>query len=496
MYIKRIKMHNIRGLRGTTTVDLSPGLNYLVGENNVGKSTILFAIEYLRNGTNNNEQIYTTNSNESQVIVDLSGDDLEEMLGNEDFNKLQDFLWCDQQSKDLSKSKILRVRRQSNQETVQQGKKKVNIDAKKITFWNPKSSQFEAITGIDTKFKSLLDLNFIYADDAPEAHVNMGTSKTLGKLISAAISDIDKCKPWLNFTEAHKALFTQQGEGTVQNALQELSTEISEVITEQYGKATARFNFEVPDPTSLLKSGQVLLSSNINNEGETPLENKGTGLQRAFMLALLQVFGQKSQKRGSSGYQKMIFGLDEPETWLHPRAQLSLAKAIRGIADNQQVLLITHSPYMIQGFEENDSYTMLVMKNESGTPKIKTHDELNTCQLPYVSWNAINYYAFMIPSIEFMDELYGHFQNLCLQKDSAREKDIVTKLEELGISSSLQWYNNRDNKYYNVPNVVYVRNSVHHPENTKNPRYNNQQLIIAIEELEQAIHTWIEKNSR
>ena len=44
MYIKRIKMHNIRGLRGTTTVDLSPGLNYLVGENNVGKSTILFAI--------------------------------------------------------------------------------------------------------------------------------------------------------------------------------------------------------------------------------------------------------------------------------------------------------------------------------------------------------------------------------------------------------------------------------------------------------------------
>ena len=61
MYIKRIKMHNIRGLRGTTTVDLSPGLNYLVGENNVGKSTILFAIEYLRNGTNNNEQIYTTN---------------------------------------------------------------------------------------------------------------------------------------------------------------------------------------------------------------------------------------------------------------------------------------------------------------------------------------------------------------------------------------------------------------------------------------------------
>ena len=48
-------MHNIRGLRRTTTVDLSPGLNYLVGENNVGKSTILFAIEYLRNGTNNNE---------------------------------------------------------------------------------------------------------------------------------------------------------------------------------------------------------------------------------------------------------------------------------------------------------------------------------------------------------------------------------------------------------------------------------------------------------
>ena len=496
MHIKRIEMHNVRGLRGKTTINLSPGLNYLVGENNAGKSTILFAIEYLRNGTNNNEQIYTNNSNKSQVIIDLSGDDLEKIIESEDFSKLQGFLWHDQQNETSSKSTILRIRRQSNQETIQQGNKKVNIDAKKITFWNPESNQFEFITGIDMKFKSLLDLNFIYADDAPESHVNMGTSKTLGKLISAAISNIDRCEPWLNFTEAHRALFAQQGEGTVQNALQELSTEISEVITAQYGEATTRFNFEVPDPISLLKSGQVLLSSNIGNKDETPLENKGTGLQRAFMLALLQVFGQKSQKGDSSSYQKMIFGLDEPETWLHPRAQLSLAKAIRGIADNQQVILITHSPYMIQGFEENDSHTMLVMKNESGTPKIKTHDELNTCQLPYVSWNAINYYAFTIPSIEFMDELYGHFQNLCIRKNSAYEKDIVAKLEELGISSSLQWYNDRNNTSYNVPTVVYVRNSVHHPENTKNPRYTNQQLIIAISELEQAIHTWIRKNPR
>lgn len=48
MYIKRIELENIRCFSGKEEIFLSPGLNYLVGENNSGKSSILHALEALQ----------------------------------------------------------------------------------------------------------------------------------------------------------------------------------------------------------------------------------------------------------------------------------------------------------------------------------------------------------------------------------------------------------------------------------------------------------------
>ena len=80
MYIKRIEMENIRCFSDTTEIYLSPGLNYFVGENNAGKSSIMFALDYLRNGTSDSNKIYSNNTESSKVIVDIAGDDLEETL--------------------------------------------------------------------------------------------------------------------------------------------------------------------------------------------------------------------------------------------------------------------------------------------------------------------------------------------------------------------------------------------------------------------------------
>ena len=494
MYIKRIEMENIRCFSDTTEIYLSPGLNYFVGENNAGKSSIMFALDYLRNGTSDSNKIYSNNTESSKVIVDIAGDDLEETLETGDFSQLNKYLHeASYTNSEDTKFKILRARRQSHEETIQQGKRDITITSRKIAFWNPETEQFENPTGIDAKFKALLDLNFIYADDAPDTHVDMGSSKTLGKLISNAITDIHSKNPWIKFAEAHQALFENKGEGTVQNALSEISDDLSQILTTQYGDAQTRFSFEIPEPVSLLKSGHVMISRGRNGEDETIIENKGTGLQRAFMLALLQVYSARLGQKGLSDDRRMIFGLDEPETWLHPKAQLNLAEAIRKISNTQQVFLITHSPYMLQGYNPKDS-CMLVVKHNSDSQRIQTHEDLNTCRLPYVSWNAINYYAFGIPSIEFMDELYGHFQTLCLQKSHAGEKEIVDHLQQLGANSSLQWNDNRKPGISrNIPISVYVRNSVHHPENNLNKRYTNEQLSLAIQELESAIHTWISK---
>ena len=360
MYIKRIELENIRCFSGKEEIFLSPGLNYLVGENNSGKSSILHALDYLKSFSSRDEsKIYTNNTDCSKVIIDIAGDDLEDILREESLNKLIPYLFDDGKGD----NKILRVRRQSQEESIEQNGRSVKIDSKKVAFWRqgekPEEGRYENVTGIDAAPKKLFDFNFIYADETPSEHANMATTKTLGKLVAECVSDITKHQLWEKFNKAHAELFVRDSEGSVQNALADLEGELNELLFDQYAKdIRAKFMFDMPDASSFLKSGRVVMSNGDDGDDETSLENKGTGLQRAFMIALLQVYAKKTAG-DINKYSKNIFGLDEPETWLHPRAQIKLIEAVRGISKKQQVLLVTHSPYMLQNFSPDDSAVII-----------------------------------------------------------------------------------------------------------------------------------------
>lgn len=488
MYIKRIELESIRCFSGKEEIFLSPGLNYLVGENNSGKSSILHALDYLKSFSSKDEsKIYTNNTDCSKVIIDIAGDDLEDILREESLDKLIPYLFDDGKGD----SKILRAQRQSQEESIMQNGRSVKVDSKKVLFWNQENEQYENITGIDAAPKKLFDFNFIYADETPGEHANMATTKTLGKLVAECVSDITKHQLWEKFNKAHAELFVRDSEGSVQNALADLESDLNELLSDQYAKdVRAKFIFDMPDASSFLKSGRVVMSNGDNGDDETSLENKGTGLQRAFMIALLQVYAKKTAG-DINKYSKNIFGLDEPETWLHPRAQIKLIKAVREISKSQQVILVTHSPYMLQDFTPDNSNVIVFGESPNGD-RAYGYAELNKCKLPYISWNAINYYVFGVPSVEFMDELYGEFQKRSTGKEFAREAEICEKLKQSGAPLVLTWKDNRNgSKARSIPVSVYVRNSVHHPENDKNPKYTSEQLLHAIQELESAIIKYI-----
>lgn len=501
MYIKRIELENIRCFSGKEEIFLSSGLNYLVGENNSGKSSILYALDYLRSFTPKDEsKIYADGTESSKVVIDIADEELDKIFEEKELKKFIPYIF----EASEGEGGIIRLRRQSQEEKYVQNGKDITIDSKKVAIWNSANERFENVTGIDAIYKRLLDLNFIYADEAPGDHVDMSSTKTLGKLIKECISDINQSPQWENFRVAHNNLFMQDGQGTIQEALSSLGKELSAVISEQYAEGIqAKIMFDMPEVNSFLKSGYVQISNGDDGLDETSLENKGTGLQRAFMLALLQIYAKKFAG-GSSRDNRVVFGLDEPETWLHPSAQIKLINAVREIAKKQQVLLVTHSPYMLQGIESDNSKAIIfsnkltLNKDKCEGKRVQDSVELNKCKLPYISWNAINYYVFGVPSVEFMDELYGHFQVKVNKGKSLREKEIIKSLNEHGINSTEIWIkefvdedgNGNKVKHYkpfNVPLCVYVRNSVHHPENRKNDKYTTDQLGKAIKELESVI---------
>ena len=46
MYISRIKIKNFKSFKGINEINFSSGVNYLVGNNNAGKTTVFQAIDF------------------------------------------------------------------------------------------------------------------------------------------------------------------------------------------------------------------------------------------------------------------------------------------------------------------------------------------------------------------------------------------------------------------------------------------------------------------
>lgn len=76
-----------------------------------------------------------------------------------------------------------------------------------------------------------------------------------------------------------------------------------------------------------------------NNHG---IASKGSGAQRAVFLSLMQ-FISKNYK------ENIIWGIDEPEAFLHPKFQKKIFDAFLKISSNNQpIILTTHSQYFVR----------------------------------------------------------------------------------------------------------------------------------------------------
>ncbi len=69
-----------------------------------------------------------------------------------------------------------------------------------------------------------------------------------------------------------------------------------------------------------------------------PMSHKGTGYRRLFMVARFRYLAEKNKGLN------VIYLIEEPETFLHPSAQNDLLIALRGLSDDNQVIITTHSP--------------------------------------------------------------------------------------------------------------------------------------------------------
>lgn len=480
MLIKELIIENYKGFKGKHTLKFDRNFIFFVGDNNTGKSTVFESIDFLKSGlpqTKKLEDIKNKNSNgHLYVTLKLQGN-LKEIINDFSETKYLSYIYLE------DGVETLLARRTSEESKIQQGKKEVEINIKKVTLWNNDAKQFENPSGIDTVFKTLFETQFVWADTSPDDITDFGATKICGRLLAGAIGDFFESDQWKSFIDVHTKTF-REGPKSLASKTKGLEKKIQDIITSQYGLASVNFNFQLPEIASFLKSGEI----NINDGTDTSSKEKGTGMQRALALALIQVYAEKICEHPENPEKKkpLFLFIDEPETFLHPKAQAKLLEALNTISDIQQVFVTTHSPYLLRSYDKN-KHILYSCKKLEETNEAKPSSTLTLFGKSSPTWGEINYYAYELLTVDFHNELYGFVQAKAINEDIKYEKenDFDKYLVSKGSAINVDWIREKasGDTTYKTTLQTYIRNIIHHPENQKNVIYTKEQLKQSTEKL-------------
>lgn len=468
MYISKLKLNNFKGFLGKYEFSFSEGINFLVGNNNCGKTTIFRAIEFLQNGGNEENFINNKISKEEYVSVEV------EITGKRDLELFIKKSVCPS----VQKLKPYAIDNHNGTFSVRILRSlREGIDS--IEIYNPNDCKYENIEDGDEAIKNFFRSQFVYSDLNNDEYQNFSEKGIVGKLIKASVGNFERSKEWKYLKQAYEDFISEN----IKNRLNNMEEEISSLLQVQYGYGNLKLDFKLPDIDIFLETGSLELEE---HGIATKVSDKGAGMQRALTLSLIRYI---SLIRNEYAKQQLFFFIDEPETFLHPKAQEKLLDTFEEVSERFQVFITTHSPYLLRKFKKDKHKLIIFEKDENGNNKLQNNNQtLSLFGDSSPTWGEINYFAFDVLSVEFHNELYGFLQAKAI--DEYRNNYHEEKFD--------QWLVNKGfdaNKAYNKQTKdgttksdkrtlpTYIRNLIHHPENKCNEKYTEEELKNSIEKM-------------
>jgi putative ATP-dependent endonuclease of the OLD family len=316
MRITKIQIKNFRSIKDSGDVLDVTKIFALIGRNNTGKSTILKAIQLLMGERKLDITDFHKNTEEpieiSATLIKGFGTNAEEL------------------SVKIVYTKDLESKRYVNDEEV-------------------------ATAKFNKALPELLSINDIRN---PKESTGGGRDSTLLNKILALQAESDN-------GARYDALSKE-----IQELKRTESEEVSQKISEKFRDITSEnfFSISVSPTVDIEKSVSfktALTNTNIPEAQDIDILNCGTGLQSMYILTLLEVWAEMSEKQDNT-----ILLVEEPEVYLHPEYQRRMFAALRRIADSNQVIFTTHSPIMIADIWLTESVRQ-VRLNESGETQIE-----------------------------------------------------------------------------------------------------------------------------
>ena len=414
MKLQKLILHNFRTY-SHETIDFGDGLTCIIGKNDTGKSTILTALEWFFSDKQSKEYDLNVNSSvyDGLLYVEAIFSDIsfpkydfkfyfdDERVQQDEFTFLSDLVFI--QSLEISLRKYSNVEREI---TISCGEKNVNVNP--ITFGG---------TTIKRMCQSLYDAynhnsnncfirttHRISKDDWWEWDNDNGNFYW---------SEFNYFKPNSSLEYYLNILFKQRFyEKSLEKQILSIKTSLSNDIgNELIGIAPKKgmsFNSSINKINFFPNGSDLFFEMSDSLLSQIPLTNRGDGFQLQIKNSVCKLLANDMQNVNKRNF---IFAFEELETHLHPKAQLEMYNSIKELSKSNQVIITTHSPYIVKELAEDNIKPIVVKRDvENNVSLISQLDEQVLAHDDYVSMNEINYIAFEEPTVEYHQELFAFLQ--------------------------------------------------------------------------------------
>lgn len=437
MKIKTIKIKNFRSYKDELEIEFGD-LTAFVGKNDIGKSTVLEALDIFFNDSKGvikldkddvNKQALT--EGDTETIISVCFEELPTSIVIDSTNQttLQDEYLLNSNNqleiiKKYSNGGKEKVFVKANHPTSSNCKdllQKKNTDLQKIIRENTISCSNQTInavmrTAIWQHFSSDLQLEEIEIDvtkgDTKSIWDKLQTYLPLYSLFQSDRKNSDgdnevqdplkeAVKQILNDT-ALKSKFDEIAT-EVKTKLQDVASRTLAKIQEMNPEIASSLNPVIPS-TDSLKWTDVFKNVSIAGDENIPINKRGSGVKR---LILLNFFRAEAERRKlAENIPSIVYAIEEPETSQHTDHQKKLIKAFLDLSNtpNTQVIITTHSAALVKELEFQH---LRLVKSDSST---KTIEKVLPNSLPYPSLNEVNFLAFSEITEEYHNELYGFIE--------------------------------------------------------------------------------------
>lgn len=174
-----------------------------------------------------------------------------------------------------------------------------------------------------------------------------GSSGTLQNTLNELFSEVRESSE--NYKKAQEYLEKLSKELNPEDQSTEISKmicELNHIVSDVFPNTGISASANLSDADKVIKPiFSVEMSSNIS----TPASLQGTGLIRSTVFALLRYKNLRDNRKSDFEGRPLIIGFEEPEIYLHPNAINKMRDTIYNLAEsgNNQIVCTTHSPYMI-----------------------------------------------------------------------------------------------------------------------------------------------------